>query len=674
MKKYVIFLLFLIGYFELGFAQPTNDIKRYMREANGYFKIREYLSAIPLYHQVLKMDSQYVAANFQLGISYLKAQDKNKSLSYLQKVRRLSPDYSPILDFYLGEAFRYNNAPQTAINFYKKMRQIYNGKAGKVIIVNDQISNRDFVNLIDQRIQEATYGIRFLADPTNADIENIGAVINSEHSDYGPVISGDESVLIFTSRRENTTGGGRSREDNQFYEDIYISYRENDNWSKPKKIGSNINTKFNEASIALSNDGQELFIYEDDNGGDIYTSELKGKRNWSRPKNLDANINSRYHEPSASITDDGKTIYFSSDRPGGLGGLDIYKCEKDEKGNWSEPENLGPIINTPKDDDAPFIHYDRKTLYFSSRGHRGLGGYDIFYSELINGNWTSPVNLGYPINTPDEDVHFVLSANYKTGYYSSVQPGGFGSKDIYVVRMPDYRDVEIIDFQLSIKTVAVGFNPLITNDPKKAIVILRGVVRDEFTDELISARMTLTDVEENKVVDEINSISPKGVYFTTMFTGRKYLLYVQKEGYLYHSEYFEIPVGVVNQEKVINIYLRRLRKNESIEFRALFDYNSARLKRQSYPALETLVNFLETNSRLKIRLEGHTDSIGTAERNLELSQQRARSVYEYLIRQGIDEDRLAFVGYGESQPIASNETPFGRSLNRRTEFRILEEN
>lgn len=675
-----LFLILIILLFSGGLlpaqddhAKPDN-IKRLLREGKGYFLVREYINAIPYLEQALQIENDNLEANFYIGLCYLKSLERNKALAHLLKVHTLSPNYDPLMDYYLAESYKYNNQMETAINAYETAKSKFAGQEGKVKVMNDELSNKDFIALIDQRLREARYGVSYLADPTNAQVRNLGEVINSEYGDYAPVITADESMLIFTSRRKGSTGKGIDPEDNLFYEDIYFSTQKKGEWTEPKDIGKNINTKFHEASIGLSPKGQTLFIYKDENNGDIYSSEQTKKADWSAPVRMGGNINSRFREPSISITDDGNTIYFSSDRPGGFGGLDIYVSKKDDKGNWSDPVNLGAGINTPEDEDSPFIHFDAKTLYFSSKGHRSMGGYDIFFSELINEQWTEPKNLGYPINTPQDDIHFVLSADYKTGYYASAKDDTYGDKDIYEVKMPDYKDVEVIDFALSLKTVSVGFNPLTTKDPRRAVVILRGVVKDELSDELISAKMTLIDVEENEIVDEINSVSPKGVYYTTMNTGRKYLLHVQKEGYLFHSEYFEIPVGVVNQEKVLQIYLKRLKVTQSVDFKALFDYNSAKLKTQSLPALLKLQEFLETNPNVKGILEGHTDDIGTNERNKTLSEERAKSVYNYLIEQGIDRNRLSFIGYGEEQPLADNETAYGRSLNRRTVFKIVEIN
>jgi outer membrane protein OmpA-like peptidoglycan-associated protein len=652
----------------------NNEIEKLLKEADSYFNVREYLNAIPVYQKVLAIDSNQVKANFQLGLAYQKSLTVRESLKYLLKIQQIAPDYSPLLDYYLAEAYKFHHEMGPAVRYYKSIQQKLANASPKelVKIINDEITIKDFLILTEQRIRECESGIKFLADPTVATVRNMGNAINSEYADYAPVINADETVLIFTSRRKGSIGGGLDKTDNLYYEDIYITNKKNGEWKEVKNIGRQINTKFHEASIALSPDGKQLYIYQDENGGDIYSSELSGKRNWSIPKKLASQINSKYREPSASITDDGKTLYFSSDRPGGFGGLDIYKVVKNEKGDWSEPINLGEKINTPEDEDCPFIHFDRKTLYFSSNGHETMGGFDIFYAENLNDQWTRPINLGYPINTVHDDIHFVLSANYKRGYYASDQKEGLGDKDIYVVDMPDYKDVEVIDFQLSIQTISIGFAPLTTKDPKRAVVILRGVVRDELTDELLNAKMSLIDVDENEVVEEMNSTVPKGVYYTTMNTGKKYLLNVQKEGYLYHTEYFEIPVGVINQEKVLNIYLKRISVKKSVDFKALFDYNSAELKKQTIPALEKLLEFLKLNPNLKGEIAGYTDNIGTAERNKILSQQRAKSVYDYLISNGIEKERLTYAGYGFDEPIATNDTAFGRSLNRRTEFKVLE--
>lgn len=679
--KYYLFLTVFCSFwvFPKLQAQENNtteatDTVKIFKEVRKNIQRREFLSSIALLDEVIKQDSSNLAAHYLLGICHLRALHKEDAYRHLQFVFKRKPQYTDLMFFYLAEAEKYNNMMAQAIEHYKATQDLYaDFKERYVQLVNDVILLEEFRQLLKQRIREAEHGTRYLADPTNAKVENIGKTINSKYADYAPVISADESILIFTSRRKGTTGRNKDNDDNLFYEDIYISKRKNDKWEKPRNIGKNINTKYHEASIALSPDGTQLFIYQDENNGDIYVSELKDreKNDWGKPQKLGDPINTKHREPSVSISEDGNTLYFSSNRPGGFGGLDLYKVEKNQKGKWGEPINLGPAVNTAQDEDAPFIHYDSRTLYFSSRGHHSMGGFDIYFTEEINGKWTKPVNLGYPINTPGDDTHFVLSADYKRGYYASAKKDSEGDKDIYIIRMPDYQDIELIDFDVSLQTLSVDFSPLITNPTKRALVVMRGTVRDELSNQLLNCKMTVIDVEDFEVIEEINAVNPKGVYYTQMTTGKRYLLHVQKEGYLYHSEYFEIPLGVVNQEKILNIYLKRIGQNEVLEFKALFEYNSAKITDNARASLEKLRAFLENNPTLRCEIGGHTDNIGTEGRNMQLSADRAKAVQDYLIDKGINAARLSYKGYGESKPVASNATPYGRSLNRRTECRII---
>ncbi|MBL4657873.1 MAG: PD40 domain-containing protein, partial [Flavobacteriales bacterium] len=293
-------------------------------------------------------------------------------------------------------------------------------------------------------------------------VEGLGSAINSEFADYHPLISADESVLFFTSRRENTTGGGKDPDFDIYYEDIYVSHKKDSVWALAINPGYPLNTTGHDAALGLSPDGQRLFIYRD---GDIYESKLEGP-DWLEPVKLNKNVNSKHRETSACYSFDGVTMYFVSDRPGGFGGTDIYVSEIGGDGKWGEAVNLGSQVNTGQNEDAVFMHPDGKTLYFSSQGHNNTGGYDIFksvqqdnyvpretkdgepaLSSLVTGTveaaegpaqsaaegWSTPENLGAPINTTGDDVFFVLAANGKRGYYSSSKPGGSGEKDIYVI-------------------------------------------------------------------------------------------------------------------------------------------------------------------------------------------------------------------------------------------------
>jgi hypothetical protein len=284
-----------------------------------------------------------------------------------------------------------------------------------------------------------------LANPRrDITISNMGATINNEFNDYSPVISVDENALFFTSRRLRIDSSNTALvddKDGQFFEDIYVSYKNrNGDWQEPELLNIN-ETSQHSATINVSIDGQELFIYKDsEGGGDIYQSALVGET-WSDPESLGNDINSNYWETHGALSADGNTMYFVSDRPGGYGGRDIYRCVKLPTDEWSKPLILGPEINTKYDEDAPFIHPDGRTLYFASQGHSSMGGFDIFHSRVNNeGKWVEPSNVGYPINTVDDDVFYVTSADSRRAYFSSNRDGGYGRKDIYMVELPSPDD------------------------------------------------------------------------------------------------------------------------------------------------------------------------------------------------------------------------------------------
>ncbi|QNP50731.1 PD40 domain-containing protein [Hymenobacter qilianensis] len=260
--------------------------------------------------------------------------------------------------------------------------------------------------------------------PVRAFIDNAGPSINSPYADYSPVISADESVLMFTSRRDNSTGEQTDPETGGFFEDIYQSTRTGQKWTVARNLKEPINTDGHDATVGLAPDGQRMLVYVEDNGGDLHEANLRGAE-WRKPQRLGARINSKGHESSAAYTPDGRSLYFVSDKEGGLGSRDIYKVELEGRG---PALNLGSVINTPYGEEGVFLHPDGKTMYFSSEGHNSMGGYDIFKSVFENGKWSAPENLGWPINTPDDDVFFVISASGRHGYYSSFREEGLGAK------------------------------------------------------------------------------------------------------------------------------------------------------------------------------------------------------------------------------------------------------
>lgn len=646
-------------------AVQAQSAKKLFREAEGYFEDKFYAQALELYLLGLKSDPENLKANFRTGICYLETAYKEKSLPYLKKAQQLNPDIDEQLLMFLGEAYQYNHQFAEALKQYEAFL--------KTVEKNDPVTAH-----VNRKIYECHNGIRYMKDPVKAKIDNIGPIINSKAADFAPVISADETVLVFTSRREGSTGGELAPENNQFYEDIYISYKSNGNWATPRNL-KEINTDQHDACVALSPDGKQAFIYRDKQGGDLYYSNFDAANNiWSKPQSLGDNINTKYYEPSISMTADGNTIYFSSDRPGGAGGLDIYVSRKTANGKWGPAVNLGPTVNTPYDDDAPFIHADAQTLYFSSRGHAGMGGFDIYSSELQNEAWSKPINVGYPINTADDDIYFVLSADNKHGYYASAKEGGRGEKDIYMISMPPRKTVEMASEIKSIQ-VKVAAPQIKTVEMKRQetaeirsnATIVRGKVIDAQTKAPLVADVVLVDNSTAEQVED-HKTDVEGSFSTFMPSGKNYNFSVQKEGYLFHSENFDIPQANGFQQFDLVIELKKIAVGSKVVLRNIFfDFDKATLRKESTAELENLLEIMQQIPGLKIEISGHTDSKGSAEYNKVLSAKRAKAVVDYLIANGITMDRLRSAGYGKERPMTTNDTDAGRQLNRRTEFEII---
>ena len=488
---------------QVKYSKQQKELKK---EADYYFKYGDYAGARNIYDSLYKVNSVSPELNFKLGICVLGTDyDKSKSAEYFKTASSRGHREA---HFYLANWYHLQNDFEKSIELYEK----YESMDGKQSIDHLEIDNRV---AISRRARV------MMNHPVDVRIENIGPLINTEYSEYVPLVSADESVLIFTSRRKGSTGE-KLDPTGRYFEDIYISYKEKDEWLLPVGIGPNINTDSYDACVGLSSDGSTLITYkanESFTGGDLYWSTLEGDE-WQKPVKYGPNINSEYIEPSASLTSNGNILYFSSNRPGGYGGLDIYRVVRLPDGEWSLPLNLGPAINTKYDDDAPFIHPDNTTLYFSSQGHTTMGGYDIFRSELgEDGVWSDPENLGYPINTTDDDIYFVLSADGKRGYYSSANVGSYGDQDIYIMHMP-------YEF--------------------KELTIIKGAVTsaDSLTKPL-KARIELRDYESKKLEALYHSNSKTGKYMLVIPPDKKFRISVEVTGYLtsYDVVHFEIGEG-----------------------------------------------------------------------------------------------------------------------------------
>ena len=641
-----------------------------LEQGDKLFKlgIGHYKEALLHYLSAEKINPNNALLNYKIGKCYLLGHIyKIKSISYFEKAYTLNSFVDKELLYYLGRAYHINSEWEKAIDNYQKF--LNNLPADSEVNAEE----------IKKRITECNHGIYFTANPERVFIDNAGSVLNSQYPEYGAIISADESVLMFTSKRPETTGGEKDSYNN-YFEDIYISYRVNKQWTIPVNIGEAINTKGHDATINLSPDGQKLMIYKDDNGdGNIYECELVGDV-WSKPKKMSKSINSPYKESSASYSFDQKTIYFVSNRvENSLGGLDIFVSHWDEeKQRWKEASNLGSTINTKYDEEGVFMHPDGKTLYFSSKGHNSMGGYDIFKTTYENGNWTLPINLGYPINTPDDDVFFSISGSGRHGYYSSFNIDGYGEKDIYRITFLGPEKPMVLSSEDNL--IASEISPIkeIAIEPrveinKVRLTILKGIVRDKDAKQPLESVLEIIDNTTGLMVSTVASNSSTGKYLVSLPSGRNYGLAVKAEGYLFHSENINIPKEAAFAEVHKDIFMSKIKIGEKVILRNIFfDSGKYSLRTESSFELGRIHKLLTDNPSIKVEISGHTDDVGSEVTNQQLSENRAKAVVDFLIKQGIASARLIYPGYGEDQPVASNDTNEGRQENRRTEFKILE--
>ncbi len=643
------------------------------------------------YQAAADMDPTNIRANFMTGELYiLRGPNKERATEYLLKVMELDPNYRFDILYKIGQGYQYGLHFDQAIEYFNRYKSKLMSE-GKNYKGTDKVTLHD----VERRIFESQNGKKYVAKPENYSIKNAGDKINSEYHDFAPVLNADESIMIFTTRRQEGNTSENVDVDNYYFEDIFISRKVNGEWSTAENIGNIVNTGFHDSNLALSPDGKTLYLYRDENGGDIYFSDLQKNGSWSVPQRLPGYINSSYFENAVSISPDNKTLYFSSDRPGGFGGRDIYMATKDTRGMWSKITNLGPKVNTEYDDEGPFIDYDNKTLYFSSRGHDGMGGFDIYITEFDSSanDWTTPINLGYPVNTPDDDVYFVGTKDRKRGYYSSVRDDGMGYTDIYMVEMPDLTE-RIKEKQQEKQQEPVvkeqkeepEKEPVVAKpepkkpepkpkpDPATFPVTLLVQVEDLSTGKPIDANITMRTIQGN-VQAPIEKIET-GTYRIVTKNNKdlEYMISIEKQGYAFRNTKMMVPAA---DQKPLEIKRKFELKvfevgTHDVLRNIYFRFNSHTFTNDSYYELNKLERMLHENPNFIIEIAGHTDNIGATDYNLSLSQLRAREVVKYLVNKGIDARRLKAIGYGKSKPMATNDDEKdGRELNRRVEFIVV---
>lgn len=491
-------------------------------------------------------------------------------------------------------------------------------------------------------LNQCQFAIEAMANPVDYVAYNLGDSINSGLDEYLPALTADDQTLIFT-RKNGPTG-----------EDFFISRKNPDGtWQKASLLPPPLNSDGNEGAHCLSADGKTIYFTacyrEDSKGGcDLYVSKLTTE-GWSTPENLGLAINTAHWETQPSISFDGKTLYFVSNRPGGFGGSDIWMSRKNEQNEWSKPENMGPYINSRKDEISPFIHYDDQTLYFASEGMAGMGRLDLYLSKRQpDGEFGPARNLGYPINTEKDESSLFVNMAGNLALFSSESGESRGKNDIYYFEIPE--DIR----------------------PEKAIYV-KGRLIDAESRRPLAGKVEIVDLSSGSIVFSEITFPSDGRFLTSLPAGKAFAFNASRGGYLFFSENFTIDPN--KSSEVYEIALQPIRAGNEVVLRNIFyQSNAATLEEKSLVELRKLKEFLAINPNMIIEIQGHTDNVGGKTLNLELSTQRAKNVYDALIRFGVNAKQLSYKGYGDSKPLAPNDTEAGRSSNRRTQFKVIQVN
>ena len=623
-------------------SQDRKAVKLF-EEAKEYYQKRELKKTENLLIEAIEEDDQFIEAHTLLAYIYMDGGKLEAAKTSFKKTIEINPTAIPNNLFFLGEIELSEGNYQEAATAYNKFIRL------------EQVDPK-LVGRSRESLDKIDFAVDAMKNPADFSPKNLGPEVNSEYAEYFPCLTVDQSTLLFTRRLPNPDSP------QGFNEDFYVAYKKENNWSKAQNIEKPINTEFNEGAPSLSADGQILFftaceLYGNYGGNrkgngscDIFYAAKNGK-NWSRPINLGTAINTNNWETQPSFSADGKTLYFIRglrDRSGQRTG-DIYVSTLNEESYWSKPQLIGGTINTPQNEESVFIHPDGKTLFFSSDGHMGMGGLDIFMVKKDSiGKWGEPINLGYPINTHKNENSLLVSADGTTAFFASDREEGYGELDLYSFELPKQFAPDKVSY-------------------------FAGKIYDSKTKEPLAAKFELIDLDNGETVVESFSSQVTGEFLVSLPIGSNYALNASKEGYLFYSENFELKQYVTSKDAVRkDVPLQPIKVGEKIILKNIF-FETAKfnLKPNSKIELNKLIEFLKTNDGIQIEISGHTDNIGNDAANKTLSLNRAKSVYDFLVESGIPTNRLKWVGYGEEKPIADNSTDEGRAQNRRTEFEVV---
>lgn len=620
-----------------------------------------YKKALQQFEIAQKFNPNNALNNFRIGACHMYTTDPGNGIPFIKKAYELDKTCDPFMEYYYGLALQLEGKYDEALKAYTTFETSYK-KAD------------EFGKFVSLHINECKNAKTVIASPVRAWVDNVKE-LNSEFDDYAPSISTDGGEIIYTSNRPN---GKQANEVGEYDNDIYTSSSSGLKWATPVAIKGGVNTAADDVSNNISFDGTKMLLHRDDNGQiDIYESTLKGA-SWSDPAKLHFQISSnRANEIYGAYSNDGWSIYFSRDNSTRSTGYDIMyssmqsKMEKDFKAATMLAE-----VNTGFNDGPIYLHIDGETMYIASQGRASMGGYDIFVSKKIQGKWTTPKNMGYPINTPYDDFFFASTANGKFAYIASNRDGGQGGYDIYKVTF--WGDDKLPHLETEDYLLASAIMPIKDNQVeakvdvnRKSFTVFKGKTIDAITKKAVEAQIDIIDNVTGSVIETFTTNSATGKFIITLASGKNYGILVRAEGYLFHSENFDIPKGAADNLVDKTIELKNIKIGSTIALRNIFfDTGKSTLRPESNSELDRLVKLLKDVPNLKIEISGHTDNTGSATLNNELSKARAEAVVAYLKTKGITATRLTSEGYGSSKPVASNDNAAGRQENRRTEFKI----
>ena len=672
MHKYMNIKVFFILIFFLGstcflYSQSDEECdvdisrksERYYEKGQKAYRDADFSKALK--HLKKSIEASPENYNAHLLKAYININPRNRrgSIRSAEESFSVVAEVCPQADvkcyYYLGEIYYGREEWKKAAEYYDQF--LTSDLEGQKRVTKDDFDHAE------QMYERAKFNNRIFSNEVPFDPKPVKG-ISTARDEYLAVLSPDHEMMFFTRKVKKESKQTAWEPEDNYEEEFIVSHRKTENvFEKGKAMPEPFNQEKNEGGATITIDNKDLYLticspVKGYYNCDICHSHYDGEK-WSDIEPLGEKVNNDdTWETMPTVTSDGDKIYFVSDRSGGYGGYDIYFTKKDSSGNWSEPVNAGPSINTSGDESSPYIHTDSKTLYFSSRdryekdadqlypGHKGVGGYDIFYIRLGEDQETEPNNIGYPINTEDDELGFFVSTDGKKGYFASNKYSKGGDYDIFYFDL--YEEAQ----------------------PER-VLFLKGTLKDEETDQPVEdAKIELQNVD-SKEVTVVDVDNETGEYVAALPFKSDYVMKVKSKEHVYQSKYISSKKPVYMEPASVDLELKPFKVGRSYELNDIyFDTDSDKLTKESEIILKDFVDFLRNNKNLEISIHGYTDNVGDAQYNLKLSEDRAESVYQKLIEYGIEESRLSYKGFGEKNPVADNETEEGRAKNRRTEFVI----